>query len=238
MTIEPSHAPRYAIYFAPESDSPWWRLGAGLLGRNEGCGVPPPHTAPPRGIDPDRWHRMTAEARRYGFHATLKAPFRLDTRASLPMLTERVSALAATLRTIPLGPLDPKPFPGFVALAPATSPQGLAELAARCVVELDDLRAPALAADLARRQPDRLDARGLELLHAYGYPHVLERFRFHMTVANCAQADLVQRLIEALLPLTAALNRDAPLHLDRLCLFEEAAPGADLRRVRDWALAR
>ena len=146
MTIEPSHAPRYAIYFAPESDSPWWRLGAGLLGRNEGGGVPPPHTAPPGGIDPDRWHRMTAEARRYGFHATLKAPFRLDTRASLPMLTERVSALAATLRSIPLGPLDPKPFPGFVALAPATSPQGLAELAARCVVELDDLRAPALAA--------------------------------------------------------------------------------------------
>ena len=238
MTVEPVLAPRYAIYFAPESDSPWWRLGAGLLGRNEGRGPPPPDTAPPGGIDSDQWRAMTDEARRYGFHATLKAPFRLDAQASLPMLTERLCALAATLRVTPLGPLEPRLFPGFVALAPVTSPQGLAELAAHCVVELDDLRAPALAAELARRRPDQLDARGLELLHAYGYPHVLERFRFHMTLANCAQADLAQQVIAALSPLTAALNRDAPLQLDRLCLFEEAAPGAEFRRVRDWLLAR
>ena len=231
-------SPRYAIYFAPAPNTPWWRFGADVLGLDADGGAPSPAMLVPAGIGPDQWRDMTIEARRYGFHATLKAPFRLSTGTSLRVLMDRISALAGTLRIVPLGRLEPTAFPGFVALAPAVSPPGLAELAARCVLELDDLRAPLQPSDIARRQPDRLDARGLELLHAYGYPHVLERFRFHMTVANCAQADLVQRLMEALLPLTAALNRDAPLHLDRLCLFEEAAPGADLRRVRDWALAR
>lgn len=238
MTDGSAISPRYAIYFAPEPDSPWWRFGTGLLGRDEVSGTPVPTLSPPGGIGLDQWRTMTADARRYGFHATLKAPFRLTAQAGLPILIARLAALAASLRVIPLGQLEPVAFPGFVALTPVTTVPGLAELAARCVVELDDLRAPPLASDLARRQPDQLDARGLELLRTYGYPLVLERFRFHMTLANCGQADLTQRIIAALAPLIAPLNRHSALQLDRLCLFEEAAPGAALRRLHDWELGR
>ncbi len=230
-------SPRYAIYFAPAPNTPWWRFGADVLGLDADGGAPSPAMLVPAGIGPDQWRDMTIEARRYGFHATLKAPFRLSTGTSLRVLMDRISALAGTLRIVPLGRLEPTAFPGFVALAPAVSPPGLAELAARCVLELDDLRAPLQPSDIARRQPDRLDARGLALLHAHGYPLVLERFRFHMTLANCTNADQVRRVMTGLAPRIAELNRAEPAQLDRICLFEEPAPGAALRRLHDWVLA-
>jgi hypothetical protein len=235
---EPSQqASRYAIYFAPAPQSPWWRFGTGLLAPQANADGSLSAFLAHAGIDPSTWRSMAANARRYGFHATLKAPFRLTSGATLPELMERISALAASLRAVALGNLEPAAFPGFVALAPLAAPPALTELAARCVIELDDLRAPALPCDIARRRPERLDRRGLELLHAYGYPLVLERFRFHMTLAGCERADLAERLIQALSPLTAALNREAPPRLDRLCLFEEPARGAAFQRRRDWVLS-
>mgnify|MGYP006195748115 CR=1 FL=1 len=36
---------RYAIYFAPRPDSPWWTLGAHWLGRDEHRDAPLPQPA-------------------------------------------------------------------------------------------------------------------------------------------------------------------------------------------------
>src|SRR6188472_959129 len=76
---------RYAIYFTPPQDSPLTRLAAGWLGRDAFSGstvAPPPVT----GLTPAEIAFHTAAPRRYGFHATLKAPFLLapnETEASL-----------------------------------------------------------------------------------------------------------------------------------------------------------
>jgi hypothetical protein len=89
--------------------------------------------------------------------------------------------------------------------------------------------------ELARRRPDTLDARGLELLARYGYPHVLERFRLHFSLSGPVDTATAQRVIDAWAPRTAQLNQ-APLVLDRLCLFIETAPGQAFRRVGDALL--
>ena len=67
---------RCAVYFVPEVGSDWWQAGSQWLGRCAASGAlfPPPHID---GVEPAQFQTLTAEPRRYGWHATLKAPFRL-----------------------------------------------------------------------------------------------------------------------------------------------------------------
>ena len=183
-----------------------------------------------------RMAALTAEPRRYGFHATLKAPFRLAQGGDAQTLLARVAAIARRWQAMPLGTLVPAHLDGFVALVPVQPHAVVDTLAAQCVTELDDLRAPLDAAELARRDPQRLDARGRELLERYGYPHVLERFRFHLSLTGPVDAGTAVRLVAQLAPAVARLNAEAPLWLDRLCVFHEPAPGAPFVRLHDVEL--
>ncbi len=226
---------RYAIYFAPEHSSPWWAFGAHWLGRDERSDTP--LVQPPLAkIAPDELRAITAAPRRYGFHATLKAPFSLGGGHTAEDLTARLYALAATLKPVPLGPLQVAHLGNFVALVPARDAGDLMALAAACVTELDDLRAPLSAADLARRRVDDLSPREQELLHAYGYPHVLERFRFHLTLSGPVDSQSAQRVQQAVAVPVAQLNASSPLVLNQLCLFVEPAPGQPFKRIADAAL--
>jgi putative phosphonate metabolism protein len=228
-------SPRYAIYFAPAKESPWWAFAAHWLGRNE---FDDGQLAMLQTLQfaPDELRAITAEPRRYGFHATLKAPFRLGDNYRLDDLIQRTQALATKLAPMSLGPLQARSLGKFVALVPEKTPDELQSLAQACVVELDDLRAPLSEQDLARRQSGQLDARGMALLQRYGYPHVLERFRFHLTLSGPVDQPTQQRVVDAVQAQVAQLNAAAPLVLDRLCLFVEPSPGASFKRVADVVL--
>lgn len=228
-------APRYAVYYAPGRDSPWWRFGAGWLGRDEVEGQPLPQPRVP-GVSPEQLASHTEVPRRYGFHATLKAPFRLRAGATEALLRRRLAALAGRLRAVPLGALAPARLDSFVALVPAPRNPAVEALGAHCVLQLDDLRAPLTPEELARRKPDRLDAIGRQLLERYGYPHVLGRFRFHMSLSGDVGAVTAERLAEHAGAAVAALNASAPPVLDRLCLFRQEQPGAAFLRVHEEAL--
>lgn len=226
---------RYAIYFAPDRHSPWWAFGAHWLGRDEhdNCALDHPSLD---GMSPMDLSSITAEPRRYGFHATLKAPFRLSSGNDEAALVARLGKLAQTLSPVPLGNLRAATLGDFVALVPDTEPDGLQALAASCVSGLDDLRAPLTQSDLARRQPASLDPRETELLTRYGYPYVMERFRLHLTLTGPINASLGQRVLEAVTPTITRLNQQSPLTLDRLCLFVETSPGTPFVRTLDVRL--
>ena len=67
---------RYAIYFTPSQDEPLARIAANWLGRDPFSAA----TRPVEAVDDLSAAEVafhTASARRYGFHSTLKAPFRL-----------------------------------------------------------------------------------------------------------------------------------------------------------------
>lgn len=226
---------RYAVYFAPDRHSPWWAFGAHWLGRDEhdNCALDQPSL---EGIGPMELATITAEPRRYGFHATLKAPFHLSSGNDESTLVARLGRLAQTLAPVQLGTLRVASLGNFMALVPDTVPDDLQALAASCVSGLDDLRAPLTAADLARRQPATLDPRETELLRRYGYPHVMERFRLHLTLTGPTNPPLAQRVLEAVTPAITRLNQASPLTLDRLCLFVERNPGAPFVRTLDVRL--
>ena len=234
---------RYAVYFAPDRHSPWRTFGAHWLGRDEhDSGV----LAQPllENISPIELERITHEPRRYGFHATLKAPFRLGAGHDETSLVSRLGALALKLKPVALSPLRVTTIGDLGAFVALTShatgdhlPVDLQALATDCVTEIDDLRAPLTQQELARRRSTPLNARQTKLLDLYGYPHVLERFRLHLTLTGPVEASIAQQVMRAVAPKIAQLNADAPLGLDRLCLFVERQPGAAFHRIIDLKLS-
>lgn len=228
-------APRYAIYYAPAADSPWWRFGASWLGWDELRGTPLPQPPLPE-FSAEDFREITSAPRRYGFHATLKAPFRLRESVTEALLRDRLAALAAGLRAVPLGPLAPRLLEDFVALQPERPPLGLDSLAARCVLDLEDLRAPLRPEEMARRRPEQLDAVGRDLLQRFGYPHVLGRFRFHLTLSGPVDPVTADLLVARAARSVQDLNASGSPRLDRLCLFREDHPGAPFQRVHEELL--
>lgn len=217
--------PRYAVYFAPHARDSLAIAGSHWLGRDAIGNVMLPQPACP-GLVPARLAELTAMARRYGLHATLKPPFRLQPGHAVQQLEAAVQALAAT-RTpfefhVELSMLD-----GFLAWTPRDAQAQLASVAAACVMQLDDFRQPPDAAELARRRK-ALTLGQEAMLQRWGYPFVLDEFRFHITLSDPVAGVEADAMSKALTGITLALA-DTPQTFDSLCLFVEPAPGAPLR---------
>lgn len=220
---------RHAIYFAPDPGTPLAAFGAAWLGWDPAAGVQPSALAPLPGLPQDR-QALTAAARRYGFHATLKAPFRLAEGRDAAALDAAASAIAATLPCFALR-LEVALLGGFAALLPVDPPPALAALERALVVGLDPFRAPLTAQEVARRQPERLDPGAAANLSRWGYPWILERFAFHMTLTGPLppdqQAPVRAALATALAPLLVA-----PVPVAAICRFAEDADGRFHMRAR------
>ncbi|HTZ38232.1 MAG TPA: DUF1045 domain-containing protein [Stellaceae bacterium] len=89
-------AARYAVYFVPEPGAPLARFGAAWLGYDIAGGKAAARPAL-AGVPAERLEAITAEPRRYGFHATLKPPFSLAEGTSAAALDAAVAALAARI---------------------------------------------------------------------------------------------------------------------------------------------
>jgi len=171
---------------------------------------------------------LTVHPRRYGFHATLKAPFRLAAGRTLPELVAAVAALTAGHDAVEVPDLQLALLSGFYALVPGGPAPALHALAGALVTGVDDHRAPATAAETARRDPASLRPRQRELLAAWGYPHVLDEFRPHLTLTDRVPPPDRPR-VEAALAATFAgcLGRTVPV--DAVAVCTESEPGAPFR---------
>lgn len=221
-------AHRYAIYWAPAPGAPLHDFGAAWLGRDAVSGADLP---PPAGIDPGVWRGGTDDPRGYGFHGTLKPPFRTADPAGL---VAALDAFAAGRAPFTISPLKLAKLGRFLALIPSVAAPDLLALAADCVTAFDGFRLPAPPEELARRRKAGLTARQEEYLLRWGYPYVLDEFRFHLTLSgklDQATADA----FETVLTPRAAPHCAAPLRIDAVTLFEQPAPGAPMRATRRFA---
>lgn len=228
--------PRYAIYFAAGSNSALSRFGAELLGYDAYTGDELPFPADALRIAPD-WRDVTADPRKYGFHATLKAPMALASGKTEAELVAACAAFAARARPIPAIRPVVDSISGFIAVVPAEPVDALQQLAADCVREFDSFRPPLTAEDRARRRPDKLSERQRDYLDGWGYPYVMEEFRFHMTLTGRLDAERRGPILEMLRGRFAALKLDT-LTIDRIALFGQGDATAKFRIVAEWALAR
>ncbi|HEX6704894.1 MAG TPA: DUF1045 domain-containing protein [Albitalea sp.] len=210
---------RHAVYWAPPSDHPLWRAGGEWLQR-DGAEQP----------------------RRYGFHATLKAPMALRSGATVQAFGAAVERLAAHVHDFDMPPLQVAWLNDFMCLRPATAladGHPLRRLCDACVHDLDAWRAPLSDDELQRRiAAGALSPPQQELLRRWGYPHVFGHWRFHMTLSNPLPADasLRERWTEAAQRhFGAALA--APLRCESICVFTEPAPRAAFELAQRVALA-
>lgn len=160
--------------------------------------------------------------RRYGLHATLKAPFRLAPGRSEAGLLSAVEALAGRIEAVKLRHLSVSQIGRFLALTPDRAP-GLDGLAARLVQELDVFRAPLTGAEIARRHKAGLSAMEAELMRRWGYPYVMEAFRFHVTLTGPLDDWVRERTSEVLAKhLDGVLGAETWLDRVAVCAEDDA----------------
>lgn len=209
---------RAAIYFTPDEHDPLTSRAAEWLGRDAFRGAPT--RAADRDIDP-----MVADPARYGFHATLKAPFRLADGSSLEQLNAALAEFSRHHAAVPLGTLELGRIGNFFALMPGEIPDALAVLEDRVRMQFEPFRAPLNDAEIARRAPAKLSDRQRAGLERWGYPFIGPDFRFHITLTGPlpgldqarAEANLRDRFSDVLA---------RPVFIDALSLFIEPDAGS------------
>lgn len=215
---------RYAIYFAPSPDSTLGSLATRWLGRDafNGQKVKQPEFSQ---VSAENLSFFTAAARRYGFHGTLKAPFRMTGRHTETELVRDLESFCQNQQPVVIPEMRVTRMDDFFALVPSAPSPLLNVLASDIVMGFDRFRAQLTEDEIARRNPHMLDVSQLRNLHRWGYPHVLENFRFHMTLTGPVEARHAPRVQVALEQWFEEIDGHS-LTIDSLSLFVEHQPRA------------
>jgi putative phosphonate metabolism protein len=188
---------RYAVYYVPKPDTPLAQFGTRWLGRDVATGeaVVQPTIAD---LDATRLVEITNAPRKYGFHATLKPPFKLAEGCDLRMLDEALEAFVAAQEPFEAPALELAELDGFIALRPKKTSDALHQFAEECVRAFDPFRAPPSQQELEKRLSAELTDKQIKLLKKWGYPYVMSEFCFHMTLTERLKGKERKRLVAEL----------------------------------------
>jgi len=210
---------RYGIYYVPARDTPLAEFGSAILGYDLERGAERERLDVP-GLAEGQLARLTGRARRYGFHATLKAPFALLADRSHIDVLELAADIADRCHAVKISGLEVSMLGDFIALN---------SLAAAFVEGLDLLRA-AQARDAAKWPPAKLSRRQSELLDAWGYPYVFDQYRFHMTLTDPIPTQFAGAIRDGLRRAAGGVV-GTPLIIDAVMVVEETEPTAPFRSI-------
>ena len=213
---------RYAVYYAPEIASYLADFGASWLGWDPERGEAVAH--PAYADLPVPVSELTATPRKYGFHGTLKPPFKLTNGYTVSDLNDALVELAGQQQAFDIEAVNLHSIGGFLAITPTRHSAPLAALAENCVRQLDAFRASPGEAELTRRRSAKLSKAQDRNLTRWGYPYVLDEFRFHLTLTGKLAPEILEPVRERLqIELASILAK--PLPIQEICLFREAQDG-------------
>ena len=211
---------RYAIYFVPAAQNDLYQFGRSVLGYDCYTGT---DIGLLDGLDQEfaNWREITDEPRRYGFHATLKAPFRLPPSCSEATLTDAFDKFAKLDH--PMVHIEPEitPLGNFIAIVPRRPTPALDALANHCTTSFDLFRAPMIAKERTRRTVSHLSPSQMQNLDRWGYPFVFEDFRFHMTLTGPLQESVRDHVIAVLRRAFDRMCGKGEFAVDRLALVKQ-----------------
>jgi hypothetical protein len=170
---------RYAIYYIP--DLPLFQIGSDWLGWNSLTGQETTLST--------NHHRITDRPRKYGFHATMKPPFSLASNSTQGELQDAFQAFCATVSPATGGTLKISRLGRFLAMTQDVQANDVTDLAASTVSHFDKFRAPLSDNDIQKRRQRRLTPEQDALMLRWGYPYVMQEFKFHMTLTGPLQND-------------------------------------------------
>lgn len=225
---------RYAIYFAPAIASSLWQRASQWLGRD--CTQTGELAQPSiEGISPMAQYEYTESPRRYGFHATLKAPFQLAHQTNIESLRRELDAFANAHAPVTIGALKVHQIGKFIALVPENQRADVTNFAQTTVRHFDDFRAPMNEEKRQQRIAAGLNDRQIELLDKWGYPYVEEQFKMHLTLTGPVDKPAQQTLFDAANSWFAD-ELGHTFQLDNLALYHEPEKGAPFVRIADYPL--
>lgn len=226
---------RYAVYYAPAPESPWWDAGSQWLGRCAALGTTLAQPTVP-GLSTTEFSVLTSAPRRYGWHATLKAPFALAAGISHEALRATLHTLSRSFTSFAMPDLRVALLDDFLALVPHGDTQALQAVAAACVTQLHALAAPLGEAQLYRRRQEPLTPEQDQLLVRWGYPYVLEHFRFHCSLTGSLQNHGPTQIASVQSAAESVFHNLPASRFETVALFVESAPGADFRLIEHFRL--
>ncbi|MBY4631139.1 DUF1045 domain-containing protein [Rhizobium croatiense] len=222
---------RYALYFSPPKDDPLTGAASRWLGRDAFTGEAypaPEHET----LSAEEQFDLTADPRRYGFHATIKAPFSLAATVTEKDLMAVAEEFAASTPAFEIPELVLGQLGRFFALVPGSLHQPLQDFAAKVVKSFEPFRAALSEADTNRRNPEKLSDSQRANLHRWGYPYVMEDFGFHMTLSGQVP-ETRAAVMKAILAERFAGFTGRPLSISGLAVFTEETRGAPFK-VHSW----
>ena len=118
----------------------------------------------------------------------------------------------------------------FLALIPEREVTQVTLLEEQCVKVLNDYAEPLGPEELSRRRSAGLSSHEDALLLRWGYPYVLERFRFHCSLTGSLASATRQEV--------SALTQAAHQYFDQLppCIFDSLAIFVEPTRGADFVL--
>ena len=175
---------RYAIYYIP--DLPLFQIGSDWLGWNSITGQETTLSADHR--------RITDRPRKYGFHATVKPPFSLASNSTQGDLQDAFQTFCASVSPATGSTLKISRLGRFLAMTQDVQSNEVTELAASAVSHFDKFRAELSDKDIEKRRQRRLTPQQDELLLRWGYPYVMQEFKFHMTLTGPLAANEIDAI--------------------------------------------
>jgi len=217
---------RIALYYAPPASSAWWHAGCEWLGRDAETGrsIETPEEPVIAALG-QAVAALTGSPRRYGWHGTLVAPFHTAEGVTPQEVLSVAREWADHIEPFD-APLSAVEMGRFVALHAARpdDDESIRRVAASALHALTSLRARPSAEDAERRLASGLSERQRTLLHEWGYPYVLDEFRFHMTLSDALDASSARAAIVTMWQTRAETLGPLPFH--GAALFVQPHPGA------------
>jgi hypothetical protein len=219
-------SPRYAVYWVPDRRHPLWTAGCTWLGRD-----------PEDGSDRGAPHAHVDAPRRYGFHATVRAPIRLAAGVDEAAFLDRVREIAHGIASFDMPSLEVAVLHDFIALRPriaidATHPAR--RLGDAFTTGLEACRRPLSEEEIEERlRKSPADAQAVDHVRRHGYAFVLDRWRLHLTLSDSFADDVAgqtaceQTMARARRHFAAALAQ--PLSCHAVSVFVEDLPGRPFR---------
>lgn len=201
---------RVAIYYSPGSCSPLLQVAEQWFEMKTTGTMSESETAD-----------MLKDPKRYGFHATIKPPFKLKDQYSIGDVEQQMQRFCQHTSSFITPHMEVAKIGRFFCIKPVEESWEINSLASSVVQRFDNFREPAREKDLERRRLTGLNFRQDELLIEWGYPYVLSEFIFHMTLTGKITDERQNKSLREELKKRFSQALSEPLNIDSLSMYTQ-----------------
>ena len=225
---------RYAIYYTPPAKDYLTRFAATWFGWDAYLGVTVAHPVFCNLTCDIK--EITSTPSKYGLHGTLKPPFSLAPNRSVDELCSSIFKIAKSVKKFEIPSIDLTILGGFIAIVPTVKSNTMHSLAKKCVKDLDGFRVTESIENLKKRRAVGLTSSEENNLLKWGYPYVLDDFRFHLTLTSKLLPDVSSNVFSVLSSeLQTVLT--APLLIGKISLVGEHNMHGKFEVIEEFSLA-